>query len=202
MSARRHLVPRAAAALLALAAAACGGAGDDPPAADRPPAGGMDALGSDPTIVADTQRVVDSLGQEFLVISAGRPRVRAVIPRAGAADPDAPGAIETLTPVLAARRMGASPVPWYVLDVRSAERYVTDGRLSGAVLVPPERLEENLADLQVRTDQVLLVYDGGDGRAARAAARLLASHGFPVVRILEGGFPAWRAAGLPSEGGR
>ena len=151
-------------------------------------------------VVADTQLVVDSMGQQFLVITTRRPRVRAVQPRAGAGDPDLPGAVQPVDPATAAERMSATPVPWYVIDVRTAEEYVSDGHLEGAALVPLDRLEENVADLQVRTDQMVLVYSGGDGRALQAA-RLLAGYGFPTVRVLEGGLPAWKAAGLPVEGG-
>lgn len=182
-------------------ALACGPADERPaegPGVD-PPAASETALA--PPVVADTQLVVDSIGREFLIITTGRPRIREVRPRAGAGDPDAPGAVESIDPRSAEERMRRAPVPWYVLDVRSAEEYVAEGHVAGAALVPMERLEENVDDLHVRADQVVLVYADGT-RRAREAARLLASYGFPVVRVLEGGLPAWREAGLPVEGGR
>lgn len=187
-------------------ALACGPAGERPadersaddPRDDTSAAGGT-ALA--PPVVADTQLVVDSIGREFLIITTGRPRIREVRPRAGSGDPDAPGTLESIDPRTAEERMRRAPVPWYVLDVRSAQEYVAEGHLPGAALVPLERLEENVDDLHVRTDQVVMVYADGT-RKAREAARLLASYGFPVVRVLDGGLPAWREAGLPIEGGR
>ncbi|HUP20657.1 MAG TPA: rhodanese-like domain-containing protein [Gemmatimonadota bacterium] len=183
---------RAIALAAALLMTACGEGDDGRAAGERADSSGA----SD--VVADTQLVVDSMGQQFLVITTRRPRVSAVEPRAGAGDPDRPGAVQPVDPATAAERMSATPVPWYVIDVRTPEEYVSDGHLEGAALVPLDQLEANVADLQVRTDQMVLVYSGGDGRALQAA-RLLAGYGFPTVRVLEGGLPAWRAAGLPVE---
>lgn len=178
-----------------LVLAACGGGSEE----GRESAGGPGPRIPDTTsgVVSDTQLLVDSLGQEFLIITTGRPRIREVRPRAGAADPDAPGAFETVDPPTARQRMEASPVPWYILDVREAEEYVA-GHIEGAALVPIGVLEANIEDLHLRTDQVLLVYADGEGREAEAA-RILAGYGFPTVRILDGGLPAWREAGLPVE---
>ena len=69
-------------------------------------------------------------------------------------------------------------------------------RLAALLLVDTEA---NVEDLHVRTDQVVLLY-GDDERRALAAARILASHGFPHLRVLQGGLDAWSRAGLPVEG--
>lgn len=208
MSRRPGPVRSRRSALLALPAAllvaACGGGGEgDPGAPDTPAA---DIPGSGPgavETVADTQVVVDSSGAMLEIITSrtGRPAVREYRPRAGAGDPDQPGVLGTLDPAAARSLMQAARPPWYVIDVRDARAYSTGGHLPGALLVPLDQLEANMDDLHVRTDQTVLVY-GDAGDAGIRAGRLLASYGFPRVRVVEGGFPAWKAAGLPVEGGR
>lgn len=183
---RRPTVAGLAALALVLA---CGGEGGDgePGAADTSPR----------PVVADTQVVVDSLGNRFEIVTFGRPvPVRRLVPRAGSGDPDAPGVVEVVTPREAHERMGAATPPWYVIDLRSARAYV-EGHIEGTrSLLQPDILERNLDDLQIRVDHTILVHGESDGEAM-AAARLLASYGFPRVRVLEGGFAAWQRAGLP-----
>lgn len=189
-----------AAAVAALLAAGCGGGnGEAPdPAADSTAVGGADT----PAFVADTQFVVDSSGAVLEIITSrrGGSRVREYRPRAGAGDPDQPGVLGALDPETARSMMQAARPPWYVIDVRDSRAYAGEGHLPGALLVPLDQLESNVDDLHVRTDQTVLVY-GGHGDAGARAGRLLASYGFPRVRVVEGGFPAWKAAGLPVEGG-
>lgn len=49
----------------------------------------------------------------------------------------------------------------------------------------------------VRGDQPVVVYDAADSTAAARAWWLLRYFGHPSVRVLDGGFRAWMAAGLP-----
>lgn len=128
-------------------------------------------------------------------------------------------------PGLAAALAGARPP--VVLDVRWALG-VTDGReqhlaahVPGAVYVD---LETELAappspaagrhplpepgDLQaaarrwgVRADRGVVVYDAVGGTSAARAWWLLRWAGHDDVRLLDGGLPAWRAAGYPTEEG-
>ncbi len=180
----------AAAALVALAGlAACGPA--EPPGAEGPGLAGM---------TADTQYVVDDSSGARLMIVINRPpgAVREVVPREGAADPDAPEAYRVLAPRMTRSMLQAARPPWRVVDVRSATEYVQQGHIEGAILVQLERLEENVGDLHVRSDQMILAY-GKDTATGERAGRLLVEYGFPNVRVLEGGFPAWAAAGLPVE---
>ncbi|WP_249713853.1 sulfurtransferase [Rhizomonospora bruguierae] len=109
-----------------------------------------------------------------------------------------------------------------VLDVRwrlggpSARPEYAAGHLPGAVflelneelcgppgeggrhpLPEPGRLAEALRAAGVQGDRPVLVYDGGDLLAAARAWWTLRWAGHPEVRVLEGGYPAWVAAGMP-----
>ncbi|MCW2936911.1 MAG: Rhodanese domain protein, partial [Actinomycetia bacterium] len=53
--------------------------------------------------------------------------------------------------------------------------------------------------LGVRGDRLVVVYDHADSMAAARAWWLLRYFGHPAVRVLDGGFRAWQAAGLPVE---
>jgi thiosulfate/3-mercaptopyruvate sulfurtransferase len=53
--------------------------------------------------------------------------------------------------------------------------------------------------LGVRSDRGVVVYDDSDSTAAARAWWLLRYFGHPSVRVLDGGFRAWVAAGLPAE---
>jgi thiosulfate/3-mercaptopyruvate sulfurtransferase len=55
--------------------------------------------------------------------------------------------------------------------------------------------------LGVSDGRPVVVYDDGDSTAAARAWWLLRYHGHPDVRVLDGGFRAWTAAGLPAEAG-
>lgn len=182
------------AALPALVAPAC--RGEDAPATTA-----RAAADSAPRFVADTQLVVDSLGNELMIVSKRTAHLvpREVRPRAGAGDPAAPDAWRVVEPRSARSLMQAAQPPWYVIDVRDSRAYATRGHLPGAALVPLEILEGNVADLHVRNDQIVLVYADNEARAV-AAARILAGYGFPHLRVLGGGLEAWGRGGLPVEG--
>lgn len=183
--------PSLLAVAVAALVAACGPADrTDPDRVARPDA--------DPG-TADTQYVMDSTGARLMIV-INRPRgeIREVRPRQGAGDPDASEAYRVLAPGVAHSMLQGARPPWRVIDVRTAEEYIRDGLLAGAILADLERLEENVGDLHVRTDQMVLVY-GHDTSSGERAARLLVEYGFPNVRVLQGGFDAWKRAGLPVE---
>ncbi len=81
-----------------------------------------------------------------------------------------------------------------VLDVRPEEEYRA-GHIAGAISVPLERLETRLKGLP-RTKEIVAYCRGPYCVMAFDAVRLLRAHG-RKARRLEGGFPDWRAAGLP-----
>lgn len=80
------------------------------------------------------------------------------------------------------------------LDVREAAAF-GEGHPLFAVPCPFSRLELSAVALVPRADCPLLLIDGGDGTGLRAAQRLSAC-GYTDIAVIEGGLPAWRAAGL------
>lgn len=68
-------------------------------------------------------------------------------------------------------------------------------------LPDPARFAAAMRRVGVRGDLPVVVYDDGDGTQAARAWWLLRHHGHADVRVLDGGFAAWRAAGHPVEEG-
>jgi rhodanese-related sulfurtransferase len=79
------------------------------------------------------------------------------------------------------------------LDVREPAAF-GEGHPLFAVPCPYSRLEVLTIALVARADAAVLLIDDGDGVAARAAKRLAAC-GYTDVSLIEGGMPAWLAAG-------
>ena len=63
------------------------------------------------------------------------------------------------------------------------------------------RFEEAMRRAGVRADRPVVAYDDWQGRGAARAWWLLRFHGHRDVRVLDGGWSAWLAAGLPVESG-
>lgn len=94
---------------------------------------------------------------------------------------------------------GALPV-----DAREADLHAA-GHLPGAFSLPIGAVEALLEGFrrQVATDRTLLLYCSGYGCPdSFDLGMLLINAGYRDVRVYEGGFPEWRDAGLPVEGGR
>jgi len=80
-----------------------------------------------------------------------------------------------------------------LLDVREEGEF-GEGHMLLATPKPYSVLEQGLGDLLPRRSVRTVLVDGGDGVAERAAARMRAL-GYSDVAILDGGTPAWAAAG-------
>lgn len=81
-----------------------------------------------------------------------------------------------------------------VLDVREEGVYAHDGHLLLVSNVPLSHLETRLPALVPLRETRIVVCDGGEGLAERAARRI-AGFGYTRVMVLAGGTPAWKAAG-------
>ncbi|AGW93999.1 MULTISPECIES: rhodanese-like domain-containing protein [Cupriavidus] len=80
-----------------------------------------------------------------------------------------------------------------LFDVREHGQY-GEGHPFYAVPLPYSRLELDVGRLAPRTDVRIVLADDGDG-VATAAAQALARLGYTSLFVLDGGMPAWRAAG-------
>ena len=91
-----------------------------------------------------------------------------------------------------------------LVDVRSDAGRAAAGGLPGALVVAKDEVAQRFA-LGTSTalpqvtsrDQPIVVVCGSPAGSGPAAAELLAA-GFTDVVHVEGGFPAWKAAGLPA----
>src|SRR6202049_4649290 len=80
-----------------------------------------------------------------------------------------------------------------ILDPREEGAY-GQGHLLHAVNIPLSKLELNVDALVPRRSTRIVLADGGEGTAERAAARLK-ELGYTNLAVLEGGYPAWKQAG-------
>lgn len=87
----------------------------------------------------------------------------------------------------------SGPAELALLDVRELGPY-SEGHPFFAVPVPYSRFETDIVRLVPRAGVRVVVFDGGEGIAAKAAARAEAL-GYSDVHTLTGGAPAWKAAG-------
>ena len=81
-----------------------------------------------------------------------------------------------------------------LLDVRE-ERIFSESHLLFARSVPLSRIELRMARLVPRKATRIVLVDDGDGLAERAAS-VLGKAGYSNLHILDGGNPAWSAAGF------
>ncbi|MPY71293.1 MAG: thiosulfate sulfurtransferase [Alphaproteobacteria bacterium] len=94
---------------------------------------------------------------------------------------------------LRARLLDENSGEFALIDVRE-EGVFCRGHLLFAVCIPLSRLELRIRALAPRRSAPVVLCDGGDGLAARAA-KVLSGFGYTDVSVLEGGTPAWEASG-------
>ena len=86
---------------------------------------------------------------------------------------------------------GLGPV---LIDVREKDEWM-EGFIPGAQWIPRGFLELRIEDKVPEKDSAVVLYCAGGTRSA-LAARSLADLGYTNVSSLEGGFSAWKRAGL------
>lgn len=82
---------------------------------------------------------------------------------------------------------------FFLLDVRTPQEFVQDGRIAQSTLIPLQELEQRLSELP--TDKPVVCICRSGNRSA-AACDLLRSRGFEAINVA-GGMRAWAAAGYP-----
>ena len=90
----------------------------------------------------------------------------------------------------------AGHVPGAVFVDVDADLASPPGPVAGRHPLPtPGRFEEAMARAGVSMSRPVVAYDDWAGQAAARAWWLLRHYGHPAVRVLDGGWSAWRAAG-------
>jgi glyoxylase-like metal-dependent hydrolase (beta-lactamase superfamily II)/rhodanese-related sulfurtransferase len=98
---------------------------------------------------------------------------------------------------LSAREVGewrASGGGLQLVDIRNPGELQDEGMIEGAARIPLPQLLDRMGELDPRAPTVVYC---ASGYRSSIGASLLRSHGFASVADLQGGFAAWRAAGLP-----
>ena len=80
-----------------------------------------------------------------------------------------------------------------VLDVRTPDEF-TKEHIEGAILIPLQTLDKNLALIANVKNQKVIVYCHSGNRSV-SASRLLADNGFSPLNV-SGGITEWKAQGL------
>jgi rhodanese-related sulfurtransferase len=108
--------------------------------------------------------------------------------------------LERLTPEEAQAAMADGAV---LVDIRSESQRARDGVVPDAVFIPRNVLEwrcdptSESRDERVSDPGRRLILMCDEGYQSSLAAAVLQRQGLPAATDLDGGFQAWRAAGLP-----
>lgn len=89
------------------------------------------------------------------------------------------------------------------IDARRKDLYDA-GHVPGARSLPVSEAEKGFPAgvLDLPRQGTLVVYcEGGDCQSSLLLAKRLHDHGFKDIRVMTGGWEAWKAAGLPEEQG-
>jgi rhodanese-related sulfurtransferase len=112
---------------------------------------------------------------------------------------------ERLAPADAHRALGEGAL---LIDIRSESQRARDGAIPGGRFVPRNVLEWRLdpaseaRDPELARPDALIVLVCDEGYQSSLAAATLRTLGLARATDLDGGFQAWRAAGLPVEPAR
>lgn len=101
---------------------------------------------------------------------------------------------DSITPEQAFERIKADEKT-VIVDVRTPEEFA-QGHIKGAILIPLQTLDQNLALIEGAKTQKIIVYCHSGNRSV-AASRLLVKNGFTPLN-LKGGISGWSAKGLPT----
>jgi rhodanese-related sulfurtransferase len=93
-----------------------------------------------------------------------------------------------------AERIDAGKAPM-IIDVRSEDEYLA-GHVPGAQLIPHDQMSSYVESLAAHKDTEIVLYCKS-GRRAGMAGDVLEEAGFSNLKILDGSFQAWSAAGKP-----
>ena len=122
------------------------------------------------------------------------PQAESALPPHGAVDPDGPPV--TLVNVSEAQSLLATGNA-VAVDVRSGEQFAA-GHIAGAVSFTSPELEARLSLLPA--DGVIIVYGEVDRlEGSMRSAQIFMGLDYQQAVVLDGGFAAWQAAGLPIE---
>lgn len=130
--------------------------------------------------------------------TAGTPATDAAAPPAtDTAAPDAAAAPALRPPVEAAADVARGAL---LVDVRSAGGRASHGEIPGSTLLDRTDLDALFGPAHapvISIDTPVVVVCGSEN-GSRPVAEALAARGYTVSHV-DGGFPAWRDAGLPAE---
>ena len=111
--------------------------------------------------------------------------------------------LERIGPDAAASAVAAGDA--VLVDIRAESQRAADGVVPGAIFVPRNVLEwrcdpgSQWRDERVSDPEMRIVLMCDEGFQSSLAAAVLQELGLPLATDLEGGFRAWRDAGLPVE---
>ena len=118
---------------------------------------------------------------------------------------EARASLRRVTPAEAARAAAGGAM---LVDIRPSEQRSRDGSIPGALTIDRNVLEWRLDPAgahripQVTSHDDVVIIVCNEGYASSLAALSLQQLGLHHATDVIGGFQAWRAAGLPSEGAR
>jgi rhodanese-related sulfurtransferase len=96
----------------------------------------------------------------------------------------------------------AKDISHVLLDVRSVKES-SAGFIKGAVAFPAADLKKQLKALDLKQKKApVIVYDAKEGKDAAKVATALVKDGYSNVKILTGGFDAWKGAGFEVASGK